>query len=684
MFIIYLSAIKILPLWQKVKSCVVIWLMIAGAYALLAKIILDFITNGGVVSIIWPSSGVAVAGLLIGGQRLWTAIYVGEVLGNFLSGSSLSLSLWLGIGSSIEALIAVKLLKGYQNFDSYFNRFNDYIALLLVAMISACSSTILGTIGLWQFNIISPEKMIENLWYWWQGDLLGILMVTPFILVWRQLPIFWCTECWFIEPIIILGVGVLSGQILFIGYLFHFVAATAHSYWLFLYIVWSAIRLGQHGVLLLLHILLIQAIWGTKHHQGIFSRSDLQMGLENIWFCFLILSLVGIVLAIILQQRKFIEKQLIQRSEALSHSLALAHETESRFREMANSAPVLIWVAGLDKKCCWFNKPWLDFTGRSLDQELGDGWAENVHPQDFEKCVDYYAQHFELRLPFRMEYRLKRYDGEYRWVLDSGMPRFADQGEFLGFIGSCIDITEHKQLETQLLRSNNDLLRLSEISAHHLAEPVRRLQSYTQHLQLNLQHFGDINHEIESTIDYLKRDAKRMQRLIKDIQLYLNANQPKGRIKFWQTETIIKELISTQFMPKLQTRQAIVTIETLPEIKLDRPRLVELFSILIDNAIRHAQPPHSQSLQIRISGEQSEQFCVFRISDNGTGLDKIYHDRAFEIFERLSHQHPETTGAGLAIARRIVESLGGRIYFENHPIGTTVSFDLPDKHYAVK
>ncbi len=128
-------------------------------------------------------------------------------------------------------------------------------------------------------------------------------------------------------------------------------------------------------------------------------------------------------------------------------------ESESRFRVLADNAPVLVWIAGLDKLFYHFNKTWLDFTGRTLEQEQGNGWAEGVHADDFQGCLNTYVTSFDARLPFKMEYRLRRYDGEYRWILDNGVPRFADDGTFLGYIGSCIDITERKQTQAKIEKS---------------------------------------------------------------------------------------------------------------------------------------------------------------------------------------------------------------------------------------
>ena len=134
-------------------------------------------------------------------------------------------------------------------------------------------------------------------------------------------------------------------------------------------------------------------------------------------------------------------------------------ESEARFRHMADTAPVLIWMSGLDKLCSYFNKTWLDFTGRTIEQELGNGWSEGVHPDDLQHCLDTYITAFDTRQDFKMEYRLRRFDGEYRWVFDTGIPRFTPDSRFLGYIGSCIDISERKQAEEQILKLNQSLNR---------------------------------------------------------------------------------------------------------------------------------------------------------------------------------------------------------------------------------
>jgi PAS domain S-box-containing protein len=147
-------------------------------------------------------------------------------------------------------------------------------------------------------------------------------------------------------------------------------------------------------------------------------------------------------------------------------------ESESRFRLVANSAPVLIWMSGPDKLCTYFNQPWLDFTGRAFEAELGNGWVEGVHPDDLEACLDTYTNAFDLREGFTMQYRLRRHDGEYRWVSDTGVPRFNPNRSFAGYIGSCIDVTEHKLAEDALSNVSRKLIEAQERERTRIAREL--------------------------------------------------------------------------------------------------------------------------------------------------------------------------------------------------------------------
>jgi len=137
--------------------------------------------------------------------------------------------------------------------------------------------------------------------------------------------------------------------------------------------------------------------------------------------------------------------------QAMDHMAEALQQQHQHLYTVANASPVLLWSSGRDKSCDWFNERWLSFTGRSLAQERGHGWTDGVHPDDIDRCLTVYGNAFDARQPFSVEYRLRRHDGPYRWMLDQGMPRVDAQGSFVGFIGSCLDITETKVLEAQVL-----------------------------------------------------------------------------------------------------------------------------------------------------------------------------------------------------------------------------------------
>ncbi|MDP1667263.1 MAG: CHASE domain-containing protein [Methylobacter sp.] len=364
------------------------------------------------------------------------------------------------------------------------------------------------------------------------------------------------------------------------------------------------------------------------------------------------------------------------------NAIKMAHElttqlraSEQRFRLLADSAPVLIWQSGTDKLCYYFNKVWLEFTGRTLEQEQGSGWADCVHPDDYQHCLDTYVTAFDLRASFSMEYRLRRHDGEYRWLMDVGVPRYTDNETFLGYIGSCVDITERKQIEDKLARAHAELQQFTHIAAHHLQEPARRLVSFVQRLQSHMP-TEQLNEDATASLHFIEQGAARQSALVRDIQLYLAADQPRSTIGKIAVSEVIANLLK-QKASLMRETGALVDYNGIPSVYIDRPRLKDIFSILLDNALSYRHPeltPH-----ILISGELKAGRVIYRVADNGIGIPAEYRVRVFGVFERLQvHEDQNSTGIGLAIVRRIIESCGGSVTLQETPGGgTTVLFDLP-------
>ena len=188
----------------------------------------------------------------------------------------------------------------------------------------------------------------------------------------------------------------------------------------------------------------------------------------------LLSSLVGAFVMVSTGHSALLLRQVEERTTQLRQS-------EKRFRALANSAPVLIWMSGEDRLCTWFNQVWLDFTGRSMEQEMGNGWVEAVHPEDFDRCMDIYVTHFDQRKEFRTEYRLRRHDGEYRWLDDHGVPLIDEQGDFKGYIGSCSDITDRKLAGQAILNAGkkNEMLLSTACDGIHILDEMGNVVQFS-------------------------------------------------------------------------------------------------------------------------------------------------------------------------------------------------------------
>lgn len=232
-----------------------------------------------------------------------------------------------------------------------------------------------------------------------------------------------------------------------------------------------------------------------------------------------------------------------------------------------------------------------------------------------------------------------------------------------------------RESEDRLSRANADLRRFAEVSAHHLQEPARRLTSYAIRLHRGLAGKVD-DEEILTELDFIRRDAEKLRVLIQDIQLYLAAGEPLGSIKQQDVNELVMEIVAGK-AGELKEAGAEVRVGDLPPVVLDRRRVVELFTILLDNAIRYRRP--ETGLVIEISGEKTPHGVCYRVADNGLGIPAEYRQRVFGVFERLYHANTGSskstgkmldgvggsTGIGMAIVRRIAESRGGRAWIDD-------------------
>lgn len=293
---------------------------------------------------------------------------------------------------------------------------------------------------------------------------------------------------------------------------------------------------------------------------------------------------------------------------------------DQRFRLLADHAPVMLWMSGLDGLCDFFNSTWLAFTGRSLEQERGNGWAEGVHPADFQDCMDRYLRSFVERQPFRIEYRLRRADGQYRWILDHGVPRYAQDGSFEGFIGSCIDITEMRE-GAEALRARTTALAtalrerevlLSEV--HHRVK--NNLQLVSSLLALQARGVGaDAQHA-------LSEGQRRIDSIaLVHEQLYGSRNLSAVNLARY-VEALVPELChASGASGRVELKLVLEDVELHPERAVPCGLLL---SELVTNALKHAFPGERRGVLTvvvaRLPGERL-RLCV---SDDGVGLTQEF------------------------------------------------------------
>jgi len=367
-------------------------------------------------------------------------------------------------------------------------------------------------------------------------------------------------------------------------------------------------------------------------------------------------------------------------------------ESEQKLAEIANQATP-IWMSGLDMGCYWFNQSWLDFTGRTMEQEKGNGWTEGVHPEDLERCLNTYTDNFLARKPFFMDYRIRRYDGEYRWVVDNGYPRYNTDGEFIGYLGSCVDTTEQKLTQVairesyelleqrvsertaQLKAANDELESFAYSVAHDLRAPLRSLDGFSKFLLAD--YYDRLDDEGKRLLTIIRSSAQHMDELIKDLLALSRLAKTEMVIQSVEMDQLVNKVISKLLSEEDRTIYQVQVTRPLPLCHCDPNLMEHVWSNLISNAFKFTQPTPVK--QITISGSNEAHRIVYSIKDTGVGFDPKYKDRIFQVFQRLHKAEDfEGTGVGLAIVQRIIHKHGGEVWADGAiDQGATFSFSLP-------
>jgi PAS domain S-box-containing protein len=336
-------------------------------------------------------------------------------------------------------------------------------------------------------------------------------------------------------------------------------------------------------------------------------------------------------------------------------------ESEERFRLVANTAPVLIWMSSPDKLLTYFNQPWLEFTGRSIEAELGNGWAEGVHPDDLRACLDTYTSAFDWRESFKMQYRLRRHDAEYRWVIGSGVPRFNPDGSFAGYIGSCIDITERKIAEVALASLSGRLIEAQEEERKRIAREIH--DDYSQRLALLAIDVEEVAEKIGDSVEV----GQRLRQIWDGIgELGTDLHSLSHRLHSSTLENLGLIAGEKAFCEEFASQQEIQVDFTHENVPQSIPGDVALCLFRITQEGLRNIKRHSGAERAEVRLEGLGEKLHLSIADRGRGFDV--------------NQHSLQDGIGIRSMEERLRSLGGHLEIDSSPMeGTRVHAWMPLK-----
>ena len=340
-------------------------------------------------------------------------------------------------------------------------------------------------------------------------------------------------------------------------------------------------------------------------------------------------------------------------------------ESEQRFRVITDATPIMVWMAGTNKLCYYFNKGWLDFVGRTLEQESGNGWAENVHPEDFDRCLQIYVANFDARRPFEMEYRIRHHSGQYRWILDRGVPRYAPDGTFEGYVGGCLDIHDQKEA-AEKVRIADDMTRLMKAEDEERRRIARELHdSAGQTLAVLGMSLAQFVHRVQGIAPELAREGKEIEATAQQLQREIRTASYLLHPPLLDETGLASAL--TLYVEGLAERSHIaITLDVADNVgRLPSDMELAIFRVVqecLTNIHRHSG---SKTALIRVAREGES--IRTEVKDHGKGIPP----------ERLLEIQSHAAGVGIRGIRERIRQFHGEMKIESNGSGTSVIVSIP-------
>lgn len=369
----------------------------------------------------------------------------------------------------------------------------------------------------------------------------------------------------------------------------------------------------------------------------------------------------------------------LRATRRLQRVEAIIRENEAYFRELTDHTPSMVWVTDEHSARTYVNRTWLEFTGKSVKDELGFGWLNDIHPEDAQDAYDAFLSATREREPLHIVYRLRRSDGSYHWMLDAGCPRFNSKGQFLGYIGSVADIEQQKQAERKLEATISSRDEFMSVASHELRTPLTSLKLFLQMTKrTNAREERPISAaELSSICDSSLRQVATLERLVEDL---LDVSRLRsGHLSIHPEKVKLSDVVR-EVVNKFSEQSALSG--NLIELNLDESicgrwdpyRVQQMVSNLVTNAIRHAP-----GTPIAIESHQEGKQAVLAVHDRGPGIPQEKLTKIFDRYERLSlSRTSHGLGLGLLITKGLVEAHDGKICVScKKGEGTCFTVELP-------
>lgn len=340
-------------------------------------------------------------------------------------------------------------------------------------------------------------------------------------------------------------------------------------------------------------------------------------------------------------------------------------ESEQRYQTVTDASPVMIWMSGTDRLCHYFNKGWLDFVGRTLEQEAGNAWLEHVHRDDLDRCIQVYSSSFDARRPFEMEYRLRHHTGPYRWIFDRGVPRFKPDGTFEGYVGACLDIHDRKRA-AERIRVADQALRLMKLLDEERRRIARELHdSAGQTLTVLGLSLAQLVQRAEAIAPELAREGKEVEKVVQQLHREIRTTSYLLHPPLLD-EAGLKSALRWYVQGVAERSEIAIELDIAEDFgRLPADMELAIFRIVqecLTNIHRHAE---SKTARIRVAREQASVYIEIR--DDGKGISP----------ERLREVLTQGSGVGIAGIRERLRQFQAELKIESTTSGTTVSATIP-------